>query len=118
MEPETTGANFENLLLTAESPIAAALADSGVPKLYTNGFQIFHTDSDTGILFMRVGEPVAVLFMSNILGKTLAQKLSYSMDELEKSLESTFAVTDELKEARETMAKTKEKESDDDNSGT
>ena len=111
MEQEKTEESGE-LQLKATS-IQEALASPDIPHFYANGFTLFLTDSDSGLMFMRMGVPVAVVHFSNTILKEIAQKSAKSVEELEASLDMPIPDMSMVKDARLALAAKRKSEQDD-----
>jgi len=75
------------------------LASSDVPKIYTNGFTIGLTNADVNIVLQRAGQPVAMLFMSYTLAKTLREHLDFVVNKLEGIAGQEILTTKKMDEA-------------------
>lgn len=78
-----------------------AIESDDVPKIYTNGFVIFPSSADVSLILEQPSGPVAVIYMSHILAKTLVKKLGASLLQFEETLDQDFLTTDDLNAARE-----------------
>ena len=86
-----------------------ALNNPEVPKIYANGFTSGLGAGDVTLIFQLSQKPIAMLNMSFTLAKTLSQKLSKMILELEHDTGNTIMTTDEIGIATGLMAKMGEK---------
>ena len=74
--------------------IRSALESQKIPHLYANGFTNALSSADIVIVLERQNEPVAVLNVSYTTAKSLAQKLSQLISNLEKASNQSIMTTD------------------------
>ena len=80
--------------------IRDAVKSDEIPKIYANGIAVIQSNADVGFVLGQLGKPVAVVYMSNILAKTLVKQLGASLLQLEEALEQEFPTTADLEAAR------------------
>ena len=85
--------------------IQEAISNPNVPQLYANGFHLFHTDSDSAFVFLRMGQPVAVVHLSYTVLKEIATKAQKSIEDFEEALGASIPDMSELQRARDAFAK-------------
>lgn len=73
-----------------------AIETDDVPKIYANGFVFVQSSADVGLILEQSNGPVAVIYMSHILAKTLVKKLGASLLQFEETLGQDFLTTDDL----------------------
>ena len=81
-----------------EDPVAQALANPAVPRIYTNSFAGGVSTADMFVVLLSTGVPVAVLQMSYTVAKTMAQELTRMVNELEKSMGQPILTIPEIQE--------------------
>lgn len=93
---------------TPRNHVKAALDDPTVPKLYANGFTVGFNNADAFVMFTRFDaeHPVALVNLSYTLAKTLAQRLTRLVSDLESRVGQEILTTDRVDEkAREAAMK-------------
>lgn len=78
------------------SALVAAMTDSGVLRLYANGFTLGLTNADTSIVLQLHGRPIAILNVSYTLAKTLSLKLERLVAEWETKTGNKLVTTDDI----------------------
>jgi len=76
-----------------------ALIDPAIPKIYANSFSLGLTNSDTQLVLMLFGRPIAVLSFSYTLAKTLSEKLGKLVADWEKKTGHVLETTDSIDRA-------------------
>lgn len=74
----------------------AALSDPELPKLYCNGFIVSVGTGDVFFVLKLNETPVAILNVSYTVAKTLAQKLSSAIANLEDRTGNSIMTTDDV----------------------
>jgi hypothetical protein len=77
----------------------AATSDPSVAKIYTNGFLLGFTNSDTQLILLLSGSPVAVVNFSYTLAKTMVEKLGKLVEDWEKKTGHPLQTTDSIDKA-------------------
>ena len=80
--------------------IRDAVESDEIPTIYANGFALIASNADVGLVLDQLGKPVAVIYLSNILAKTLVKQLGASLLQIEEALEQEFPTTADLEAAR------------------
>ena len=76
-----------------------ALADPTIAKIYANGFMLGFTNSDTQLVLLLSGSPVAVVNFSYTLAKTLTEKLGKLVEDWEKKTGHPLQTTESIDQA-------------------
>lgn len=76
------------------APLALALRDPEVKRLYANGFTLGLSNADTHIVLQFFGRPIAVVNMSYTLAKTLSGQLNALVRSWEEKTGATLQTTD------------------------
>lgn len=100
-DKEGKGKEVEVKISISAENIRDVVASDDIPKIYANGFAIIQSNADAGLILQQLGMPVAVIYMSNILAKTLVKKLGASLLLYEEALDQEFVTTDDLDNAIE-----------------
>lgn len=79
-----------------QDDLSRALSDTSLPLFYVNGFGVSIGTGDAMIILKRNDKQVAVLNLSHTLLKTMATKLTQSVEILEQRLDSTVLTVDEI----------------------
>ena len=79
-----------------ESDVKQAISSTEVPKIYSNGFIVFRSNSDTGIVLQHNGQPAGVVSMSFTTAKSLMIKLGDVIREFEELVETEILTIDEI----------------------
>jgi hypothetical protein len=77
--------------------LTKALNDPNVPKIYANGFVQGASLSDMFVMFQRSGAPTAVLNMPLTTAKTLAEKLTGAIADIESKLGQPIPTMDQMR---------------------
>jgi hypothetical protein len=80
-------------------PLAFAIRDANVKRIYANGFSLGMSNADTHIVLQWFGQPVAIVNLSYTLAKTLSLKLSALMHDWEEKTKQPLATTDTIDQA-------------------
>lgn len=78
--------------------VAQALESEDIIKLYANGFAIFFTNSDIGMVFSQNNKPIVLLNISLTLAKTLVVKLGQMIHDFEKNTDVKILTTTDIEE--------------------
>lgn len=79
-----------------EASVKNAIANSGVPQIYCNGFSVTVTPVDVIMVAKRADETVGVLYMSHNLAKTIVDLLGTSLAKLEAVTGAPILTTREI----------------------
>ena len=85
-----------NQVLGLSDQLDNALQDDSLPNMYFNGFITSVGSGDILIVLKRHGKPVAVLNTSYTVAKTLAEKLSQAIENLEQKTDTIIMTTEDV----------------------
>lgn len=66
------------------------------PSIYANGFIVYQTNADVGLLLRLDNQPAAKVHLSYTLAKTLSQKLANLIQDLERQSENVIMTTETI----------------------
>jgi len=100
MEPTDQGNEPRESTDERGKAIAEILHNPELPRYYANGFTTALGNSDVSLILQQHGRPVAIVHLSFVLAKTLAQKLGQAIVELETDIEISIPTTDLVEKKR------------------
>lgn len=95
------GSPKEHRVPTEPDKIIKALTSDEIQKIYSNGFAVAHSNSDVSIILQQHATPVGVVNMSFTLAKSLAQRLSEMINDIENRTGTPVLSTFEIDAASE-----------------
>ena len=110
MEPKKTRDTEEVEIKRAT--LGEALATRDIPIFFANDFGLIHTDSDSALLFLQYGRPVALIQFSSTLLKEIAKKTGTAIEDMETVLGSPVPEIKDLQRFREYITIKQQAEND------